>query len=209
MGDTKYLTPEMVQQLIDDMKDLSLKKLSLDQAQLLIETLCSGALRISEVLDFEPSDIMPNGKLRIRHAKTGWQNCDCSVWKYRPTKLISSDKNCQRCQGIGKYRIDQYGWVPDHILFRLQDLASKTEPGKKLFPISQRQVLRYVDKLASAGTHTFRHSWLTWMLETDKVNIRDIKQKARHTTLAVTDRYIADNTDLTRKKEADIMKDFI
>lgn len=199
----------MFQEFINDIKKLRPRKLSVDQIQLMFEVLCGMAGRISEVLNLEPGDILTNGMIRLREAKGGWKRCDCSKWKYRPTTLVYSDKSCQRCKGLGKFRVIQDAWMPDHIFFRLQDLAAKTEAGKKLFPITSRQALRYVNDLAGGRTHTMRHSWLTWMVTSGKFDIRDVMQKARHTSLVVTDRYIQRNNDVTREKEKDFASEFI
>lgn len=205
MGDLLYLTPQLFKEFLEGIKTLKLKKMTHEQCQLMFEVLLSGAFRISEVLELTPKDLLPNGKIRIRNAKGGWKRCSCSKWVFKPQRLVSSNPNCTRCKGTGKYRIDQFGWVKQDIFSRLQDLAQRKQPEDKLFPIKRRQAWNYANDLLQARTHTFRHTWLTWLLETDKFDIRDIKQKARHTNVQTTIEYIEKNPDLTMKKEEDAM----
>lgn len=205
MGEILYLTPEMYAKFLEDIKKLSPRKMNHEQIALMFETTMEMAGRISEVLDLEKEDLLPNETIRIRKAKGGWRRCSCSKWKFKPIQLISSNKNCNRCHGEGKFRIPQIGWVQPGVFARLLELAEQTDTGKKLFPITRRQALNYANELGSLRTHSFRHTWLTWLLESEKFNIRDIKQKARHTNVQTTMDYIEKNTDYTRKKERDVM----
>lgn len=206
MGKLLYLDRNLFAQFIRDIEKLSVRKMTHDEIRLMFKVLCTGAFRISEVLSLTPEDIMPDGKLRLKHTKGGRKKCRCSKWSYRPLKLLSVDPDCQKCNGTGKYMTEAYGWIQDDILQELKIHASTKETGKPLFPLGRHQVLNYANQLLGARTHTFRHSWLTWMVETDKLNIRDVKEKARHTNIATTDNYIQKNPDLARKREADIMK---
>jgi len=185
----------MIQEFFDGLKELRLRKITLENLTLMFKTTLEGAFRISETLELTSKDILDNGMITIRNSKTGWKNCKCAKWSYRPTKLIKVNKNCQKCKGLGKYRINQYGWVKDETLSQLRELADNTQEGKKLFPISQRQSLRYIDQVIGSRTHALRHTRLTWLLTTDKFNIQDIKQKARHTNIQTTGRYIENNLD--------------
>lgn len=163
-----------------------------------------GAFRISETLDLEPEDILDSGMIRIRNSKTGWLKCKCATWTYRPTKLIKVNKICKKCKGLGKYRVNQFGWVKPETMAQLRDLADNTDKEKKLFPVSQRQALRYIDQTIGSRTHALRHTRLTALLLSDKFNIQDTKQKARHTTIQTTGRYIENNLELTMAKEQKI-----
>ncbi len=206
MGNLLYLDKQMFAEFIRDIEKLKVRKMTHDQIRLMFKVLCTGAFRISEVLNLTPEDIMADGKLRLRHTKGGRKPCKCSKWSYRPLKLISSDPSCTRCHGKGKYMTEQMGWIQDDILQELKEHAQTKKIGERLFPLGRHQVLNYANSLIGARTHTFRHSWLTWMVETDKLNIRDIKEKARHTNIATTDNYIQKNPDAARKREADIMR---
>lgn len=201
MGDLLYLTKEMWEEFRISIYSLKLRKMKAEQVILMFETLLTGAFRISDILELTPEDILSNGKIRLRKSKGGWLNCDCSVWKFRPTKLQSSDKDCKKCQGKGKYRIDQFGWVQDNILTKLRVLASETRPGKKLFPITSRQALNYANEIMGARTHTFRHTWLTWLWNSGKMDLIDLKQKSRHKNIQTTITYIEKNDDVIRQKE--------
>ena len=209
MGEVKSFTKEEFDKFIQDIDKLKLKKMSVEKVRLMFEVLLSGAMRINEVLNLEPDDILPDGTIRIKEAKGGWSRCKCSKWKFRPTTLLSSDSNCVRCHGKGKFRVPQYAFVPEHILARLRQVGQDTLPNHKIFPISDRQALNYVDQLAKAGTHAFRHSWLTWLVQSKKVDLARIRDKARHSSLATTDRYIQRNEALTRKEVNEASKDFI
>lgn len=209
MGEVTYFTKEQFAQFIEDVKTLKTTKMSIEKIQNMFEVLCSGAMRINEVLGLEPSDILQDGSIRIKKAKGGWKRCDCSIWKFRPTTLVFSNESCSRCNGIGKYRVFQYTFIPESILAGLRQFAEQTSAGQKIFPISDRQVLNYVNQLSNGRTHAFRHSWLTWLVESNKVDLARVRDMARHSSLATTDRYIQRNPALTRKIITDVSKDFI
>ena len=201
MGDTLYMDREMFRQFLDGIPSLKLRKITHEQLRLLFELLLYGGLRISEVLQITPTNLIGGGKIKLWKTKGGIERCNCSVWKFRPTKLESSDKNCKKCKGLGKYRIPVNVWIDNsEVYHELEELAKTKNIDERLFPIHRSWAWHYADVLLKARTHTFRHTFLTWMLESEKFNIRDIKQKARHTSLATTSRYIEDNKDLTQQK---------
>lgn len=197
----QYLTPEMYQEAEAAIANLNPRKLSKDQIKLLFRVLLSGAFRVSEVLELVPSDILKNGMIRLRKTKTGWQTCKCSKWAARPRRLIQSNPNCDKCKGVGKYRIDQYGWTTEEVFHDLKVLALTVPEGRRLFPITRRQVLNYAHQIASCGTHAFRHSWLTWLAAKDDLNIEEMRTKSRHTTVGTLQIYLHANADLVRLKE--------
>lgn len=201
MGDTLYLDKQMARQFLDGVSNLKTRKMLHSQITLMFELLLYGGLRIGEVLQIMPSSIIGGGKLKLWVTKGGWERCKCSQWIFRPTRLISSDKTCVECNGNGKYRIPVIVWIDNQEVYsELELLAKNKAHDKRLFPINRITAWRYANQILNARTHTFRHTFLTWMLESDKFNIRDIKQKARHTSLATTTRYIENNTDLTQQK---------
>lgn len=201
MGDTLYMDKQMFRQFLDGINDLKLRKITHEQLTLMFELLLYGGLRISEVLQITPSSLIGGNKIKLWKTKGGWKRCDCSVWKFRPTRLVSAKADCEKCFGIGKYRIPVNVWIDnDEVYLELELLAKEKKPDQLLFPIHRSWAWHYANQLLDARTHTFRHTFLTWMLESDKFNIRDIKQKARHTSLATTTRYIESNTDLTQQK---------
>ncbi len=81
------------------------------------------ALRVTEGFTLKREDFDFNmAILSLNYTKTGYERCKCSKWK--KTLLLSSDKDCLECQGLGKYRIQQITsippdlpqWVKDYIL---------------------------------------------------------------------------------------------
>lgn len=209
MGEKLYMSKQEVKVFLDKIPSLKLRKITHDQVRVMFLVLLTGAMRISEVLQLTPNDLLGNGKVRLRQTKGGWQRCKCSEWKFRPLRLVSSDKTCPDCIGEGKYRISQDAWVQDYVYDELKLLSLQFKPDERIFPISRRQALNYANELMRVRTHTFRHTWLTWMLESEKMNIRDMKQKARHKNVQTTIDYIEKNTDYTRKKEDQIMGEFL
>lgn len=205
MGKTLYMSRVEIKEFMASIETLDLRKMSVQQTQLLFLVLLKCAGRISEILSLTPEDLLPDGRLRFRFAKGGWERCKCSEWRFRPLVLVSSNPECKKCQGKGKYRVNQYGWVDEETFKQLKELAEGTDSGQRLFPITRRQALNYVNDLANARTHTFRHTWLTWLYESTK-DLRDVKVKARHTSLATTDRYIETNQFVSRKKEDKLME---
>lgn len=209
MGENVYLTQDQIDKLLNDVNTLSPRKLSHDRIKLLIKVLLTGALRISEALNLTPNDILGNGKLVIRESKGGFKRCDCSRWSFHPTTLVFSDKSCSRCKGLGKYRVNQFAYVSDEVLAELLRVSEPMGKDERFFPISRTLAWYYFDRLANARTHSFRHTWLTKLLETEKFNIRDMKQKARHSSISTTGKYIEDNDDYTRQKERNAMNELM
>ncbi len=200
MGDKKYLNKEEVRQFLEGLQSLKVRKISHKDLTLMFEALLFGSMRIGEVLQITPESLIGGCKIRLEETKGGWSNCKCSKWKYRPKRLEYSDKDCQKCLGVGRYRIPVEAWIDNQEIYNeLVELAKTKKPMQRLFSISRVTAWKYADQLKTR-THAFRHTFLTWMLETEKVDIRDIKQKARHTSLATTDRYIQNNPDLTIHK---------
>ena len=209
MGDKLYMSKEEVKVFLDKIPSLKVRKLTHEHIRVLFLVLLTGAMRISEVLNLTPEDILTNNKVRLVSTKGGWERCHCAVWKFRPLKLESVDKTCPDCIGEGKYRISVEAWIQDYVFDDLKQLANQTKQGQRIFPITRRQALNYANELMGVRTHTFRHTWLTWMLESGKMDIRDMKQKARHKNIQTTMTYIEDNKDYTRKKEDEVMGDFL
>ena len=200
MGQMIYMQKDQVKQFLEGIETLRLRKMSHAQVRLMFETLLYGAMRISEVLQITPLCLI-NGKIRLERTKGGTKRCECSKWEFRPLRLISANKECKKCEGLGKYRIPAYAWVLDEVFKELCILARTKKENERLFPISRVRAWQYCDMLLDCRTHTFRHSFLTWMLEAEKFNVRDIMQKARHKSLATTTTYIEKDTDYTIKKE--------
>lgn len=202
----KYLTPEMYQEFVRGIEQLNPRKMSKERIKLLFETMLSGAFRVSEVLELIPSDILPNGTILLRKTKTGWKRCKCSKWTFKPLRLMYSDSKCTICNGNGKYRINQEGWVSLNVHEDLTELAKSLSPNEKLFPITRRQVWNYSNEIGNCGTHAFRHTWLTWLIETNQLDLGKIKDKSRHTSLATLSVYIESNKDLARIKEREALQ---
>lgn len=207
MGNTLYFDKEMMRQFLDGIPNLKLRKITHEQLALMFEVLLYGGLRIGEVLQITPSSLIGGNKIRLLYTKGGRKRCECAVWTFRPLKLVSVDKNCSRCNGLGKYRIPVNVWLDNDDVYReLVLLAKNKKPNELLFPIHRSWAWHYANKLLNARTHTFRHTFLTWMLQTGNFDIRDIKQKARHTSLGTTTRYIEANDDLTQQKAKGVFK---
>jgi integrase len=200
MGQTLYLEQDQIRLFLDGIPTLKVRKMTHEQIRLMFEVLFYGAMRISEVLQLKPDNLV-NGKIRLDFTKGGVEKCKCSKWLYRPTRLESVDKDCKKCLGKGKYRISVNAYVIESVYDDLYSLSLKTKVGNRIFPISRKRAWEYADAIMACRTHTFRHSFLTWMLEKEKFNVRDIMNKARHKSLGTTTHYIDKNVDLSVKKE--------
>src|SRR5574338_708937 len=136
MGDNLYVDKDRFADFLLDINNLNLRKMTHDQVRLMFEVLLYGSMRISEVLQLTPNDLI-DGKIRLRITKGGVKRCKCAVWKGKPMLLISVKKDCKKCLGIGKYRIDSFAWVKPSIYEKLQDHAKRFKPDERLFPITR------------------------------------------------------------------------
>ncbi len=202
----RYFTKELYQEFDKGIEQLKPRKMTHAQIKLMFRTLLSGAFRISEVLQLVPSDILPNGTIRLRITKTGWKRCKCAEWSFKPLKLLSCDSNCSECKGRGKYRIEQEGWVDPEVHEQLLEQAKITPQNQRLFPITRRQAWNYANEIGNSGTHAFRHTWLTWLIESNQLDLGKIRLKSRHTSLATLSVYIESNKDLARLKEREALQ---
>ncbi len=200
MGQTLYLDDNKIRQFLDEIPTIKTRIMTHKQIRLMFETLLYGAMRISEVLQIKPSSLV-NGKIKLKITKGGKKRCECSKWSFMPTRLLFAQVNCQKCKGLGKYRIDVFAWVLPEIYDELQQFASTIKNDDLLFPISRVRAWQYANSILDCRTHTFRHSFITMMLEKEKFDIRDIMQKARHKSLQTTTTYIQKNVDYTMIKE--------
>ncbi len=200
MGQTLYLNDNKIRQFLAEIPTLKTRIMTHKQIKLMFETLLYGAMRVSEVLQIKPSSLI-NGKIKLKVTKGGKKRCECSKWSFMPTRLISVNENCPKCEGKGKYRIDVFAWVLPEIYDELQKFASTIKNDDLLFPISRVRAWQYANSILDCRTHTFRHSFITMMLEKEKFDIRDIMQKARHKSLQTTTTYIQKNVDYTMLKE--------
>lgn len=143
------------------------------QAALWVEYGC--ALRVTEMLtltkdDFDFNDCI----LTLNHTKTGFEKCKCSKWKKR--KLLSSDKNCADCQGLGKYRVPQFTSIPPDLPKWVKEYVSNEWGNELCFPFTRQLMWSYLKKAAQfvnlemgeqqkrrkikgAWTHLLRKSW--------------------------------------------------
>lgn len=201
---TNYITQEQFKSLLDNIPKLS-SDLPHATIRLIFECLTFGALRVSELLNLRKSDLMGEGKIKLRETKGGKKNCKCSKWEYRPRKLVQVNKDCVECGGTGRVRYPETAWVKSEVYKKLEKYAKDLDAEQIIFPVSRQTVWSWCQSLAGIHPHTLRHSYLTWMLESEKFNIRDIKQKARHKNLQTTTVYIESNIDVTRKKEEAIL----
>src|SRR5689334_5724124 len=144
MGNVKYLDKKMVGEFLEKIPTLKLRKITHNQVRLMFEALLYGGMRISEVLQITPSSLIGGGKVKLMITKGGVERCKCSVWEFRPTTLISSDKDCPKCQGKGKYRIAAFAWIDNPEVYEeLQELAKGKKPEERLFPIHRSWAWHY------------------------------------------------------------------
>ena len=105
------------------------------------------ALRISEVLSLEQKDFNFDSRiLTLNHTKTGFENCKCSKWKKR--KLLKVDNNCDKCKGLGKFRVPQFTSIPPDfpkwLVSRIKN--SYNNQNYPLFPHNRQLMWSYLKK---------------------------------------------------------------
>jgi len=184
------------------------------QIALWIQYCC--ALRVSEVLNLHHEDFdFRTNILTLQRTKTGFKHCKCSKWKKR--KLLSSDINCDFCQGKGKIRKKQYTSIPPDLPDWTKEVC-QWQQKTRIFPFTRQLIWSYVKKAAKlagleiaeqqderfingAWTHLIRKSRAKMMIEKGASEVM-VKVKLRH-TFSVTERYTKPDINALIKWEAE------
>jgi len=170
--------------------------------------------RITETLHVRKQDL--NFKTRIltvTYPKSEKQ-CKCSKWKYkdeytRSRILVSADKNCNKCNGKGKWKKPQFTTFTPRLSQRLFEYCNTLEEDTLLFPVSRKTMWKWGKKAGMKANlnifqqkeerliegiflHLFRALCSKRMIKDGKYDdYKDqmIATKLRHSFKAVTDRY--------------------
>ena len=176
------------------------------------------ALRISEVISLHPNDFNFDRKiLTLNRTKTGFKHCKCSKWKKR--KLIKVDDNCDKCKGIGKYRVKQFTSIPpDYPKWCYEAIIVNQKDGRRLGQLNRQLLWSYVKKacklaqleigeqqeeryIEGAWTHLIRKSRAKLMDELGAKEVL-IKVKLRH-TFSTTELYTKPDINTLIKWESE------
>lgn len=214
---TNYITQEQFQQLLDNIPKLT-KQWSDYHVQLLFKVIYEGGLRVSEALQLNKSDLdIEHKQLVLRETKGGKRRCKCSKWK--KNKLIKVDKDCKKCNGIGKYRVKEYAWLTPDTFDELVKFAEQFNDTEEIFPMSRQSVwlwskllgeligvkmLHEEKETTNFFPHALRHSRPIHMLQTGKFTINEIMGKLRHKSLQPTTTYVTMANESIQAKEAEL-----
>jgi integrase len=91
---------------------------------------------------------LQNRLITLSHTKTGFKRCNCSKWDKKT--LLSSDPDCKKCQGLGKFRVTQYTtiWPNAAIVLESYFKARNLEPDEVPFPYYRQIINEYVKEAA-------------------------------------------------------------
>lgn len=170
--------------------------------------------RVTETIHVRKQDINFNTRiLTVTHPKSE-TTCDCSVWKYRDLVsrvrvLDSSDPNCPKCHGKGKWKKPQKTTITPRFLFELRQYCEPLKDDQLLFPIHRKTLWQWGKKAGYlAGINIFQQKeekliegifLHLFRALCSKRTLRDAKAdpykdqivacKLRHSYQTVTDRY--------------------
>ena len=120
------------------------------------------------------------------------------ILKLKPTSIIK-DGNRYRLDIVEKKtRKKRLFTVPEeiHLFIRKYCLKHEIGPNDFLFPFTERNVQKYLEKVAdylgyeNIGTHSFRKFFATDILEKNNYNIVLVQQLLQHSSPTTTQRYI-------------------
>ena len=170
--------------------------------------------RVTETIHVKKRDINFKTKILVVTHPKSEKKCKCSVWRYkdvytRTMILISSDRDCSKCHGKGKWKKPQRTTFTSRIINDLSAYCDTLDDEDYLFPIS-RQSLWVWGKKAGVNAkidifqqkeerfiegvflHLFRSMCALRMLKDAKLdNYKHelVSCKLRHSERIVTDRY--------------------
>lgn len=224
IDETNYLTKEQLDKFLETIPKLPMyhtlgqkkPKLEPHVLQLLFLVIYEAALRVSELLRLTREDLIESqGEFILKETKGGWKRCKCSKWAFRPTRLLSSDAACPKCQGKGKFRVAEIGWTTPQTFKILLDYSKSVKTGVRLFPLSRQRVwqlgkeignlcgieLLHENKPTTNMTiHTLRHSRAVHL--TDGIlEVNELMDKLRHKSLGPTTTYVRVTRKSIREKE--------
>ena len=208
-----YLTVEQYQELLKKIPEL---KTDYDSKNLILlfKVIYEGALRVSEALQITPQDLdLERKQIILNNTKGGRRRCKCAKWQ--KSKLLSSDENCLKCAGMGKYRVREFAWITPETWSEL--IKIKT-PGP-IFPYTRQTVWNWCKRLGvlinvtmqheeklttNLYPHALRHSRPIHLLNTNKFTINEIMGKLRHKSLEPTTTYVKVSNESIQAKEANL-----
>jgi integrase len=120
--------------------------------RLAFEMMEDTGLRITELLHVKKKDIdFESNVILVTHPKSE-KDCKCASWEYkdlvsRKKKLVSSDKNCPRCHGRGRWKRPQRTtFTPRFAPKLLEYLQSIVDDEALLFPVHRKTMWQWGKK---------------------------------------------------------------
>ncbi len=185
------------------------------EAILLFEFMEDTGCRITETIHIKKQDINFRTRiLTVTNPKVE-STCElCSKWKYRDLEtrvrvLVSSDPNCKRCHGKGKWKEPQKTTITPRLIDKVRQYCEPMRDDELLFPVHRTTLWKWGKKaglvaglklfqvkkqqeIEGVFLHLFRALCSKRMVRDAKDDpFRDqlVAQKLRHSFATVTDRY--------------------
>lgn len=145
MTETNFVSEEDFEKLLDSIPNQSsMDKLSKEDWHWFFRLQYRCAFRPIEELRLYPENFdCDHSIVTMNETKTGFAHCKCSKWgrkhEYqRKAVCLSSDKNCKKCNGRGKYSIPQHTTIHPWDIKELREYLKTKEKGKKIWPVSRQ-----------------------------------------------------------------------
>lgn len=212
---TNYITQEQFKALLDNIPKLT-SDIDHARIKLLFKVIYEAALRVSEAIAITPEDLDKERKqIVLRNTKGGKRRCKCSKWN--KSRLVKVDKNCKKCDGIGKYRVKEFAWTTPETWDELVLCAKDLPKSSPIFPISRQTVWSWSKQLGeligvkmqheeketeNLFPHALRHSRPIHLLQTGNFEINEIMTKLRHKSLQPTTTYVTVSRESVQAKES-------
>ena len=210
------LTQEQYQNFLNEVEKIPSQRSMIDgkTARLMFEFMEDTGLRVNEAIHVRRKDVDFRTRILTVVEPKISKTCKCSKWKNRDEYsrvriMISTDPNCIKCHGKGRWKKPQITTFTHRIKTDLYAYCQELKPEDLLFPISRISVWKWGKKAGiNSGLRIFQQKEerliegifphlfralcslrMTRDSKDDPYQIQLVARKLRHSFRIVTERY--------------------
>ena len=216
LKEANNLTDDEIQNFYKELENIPSMKAPLTgkQAVLCCKFMEDTGCRVNETIHVKKKDIDFGTRILTVTEPKVEHTCKCSVWEYRDLQsrirvLKSSDSNCSRCHGKGKWKKPQATTITPRIVKELREYCDTLKDDDILFPVHRYTLWKWFKRAGvQAGIRIFQRkeekiikgvflhlfrALCSKRMTKDAMNdpFKDqlVAKKLRHSFGTVTDRY--------------------